>query len=136
MTDQPAQTPSVAETTATSAHNVHWGLNKLYFACCTEPATPLAELEPHVEEHTRYLVGLEKQGSLFAAGPLLDQNDQYNGVGLIVLRATSRDEARALADSDPLHARGLRTYRLVPWQVNEGRFVVRVDYSDGTFQLE
>jgi uncharacterized protein YciI len=81
-------------------------------------------------------VRLEKEGLLFAAGPLLDERDRFNGVGLYVLRARSRAHARELADADPFHALALRTYRLQPWQVNEGAFIVKIDYSDGTYRID
>jgi uncharacterized protein YciI len=114
----------------------HWGLQKLYYACFTNPAVPLAELEPHVEEHKQYLVRLEREGKLFAAGPLLDESNRINGVGMIVFRAASREEADELARNDPFHERGLRTYSITPWQVNEGAFVARLNYSDRTFSID
>jgi hypothetical protein len=56
--------------------------------------------------------------------------------GMIVVRAASRDEARRIADSDPLHAAGLRTYVLKEWMVNEGRVSVKLNFSDGTYSFE
>jgi uncharacterized protein len=112
----------------------HAGLQKLYFACFTRPAKALAELEANLDDHKAYLGGLEERGKLFAAGPLLS-GASYDGTGLIVYRAADLAEARALADGDPFHARGLRTYDLWPWQVNEGSFEATLLYSTGRFRI-
>jgi uncharacterized protein len=113
----------------------HDGLQKLYFVCLTRPARPLAELEEHLSSHKAYLSGLERDGRLLAAGPLLGEGARYDGNGLIVFRAKTREEALELADNDPFHARGLRRYELFPWQVNEGGFEVRLLFSTGKFDI-
>jgi uncharacterized protein len=112
----------------------HAGLQKLYFACFTQPAKPLAELEAKLDDHKAYLGRLEEQGKLFAAGPLLS-GGSYDGTGLIVYRAANLAEAQGLADGDPFHALGLRTYALWPWQVNEGSFEATLLYSTGRFRI-
>jgi uncharacterized protein YciI len=66
---------------------------------------------------------------------MLDDDYRFAGPGLLVLRAKSFAEARAVADADPFHARGIRTYRLVPWQVNEGSIELRLTLSDGQAAL-
>jgi uncharacterized protein len=113
----------------------HDGLQKPYFVCVTRPARPLAELEEHLSSHKAYLSGLERDGRLLAAGPLLGEGARYDGNGLIVFRAKTREEALELADNDPFHARGLRRYELFPWQVNEGGFEVRLLFSTGKFDI-
>jgi uncharacterized protein len=113
----------------------HDGLQKLYFVCLTRPTRPLAELEKHLSSHKAYLSGLERDGKLLAAGPLLREGARYDGNGLIVFRAKTREEAQELADNDPFHVRGLRSYELLPWQVNEGSFQVRLLFSVGKFDL-
>ena len=66
---------------------------------------------------------------MFAAGPLSQEDGTRYG-GMFVLRANSFEEARAIADADPLHKAGLRSYTLMRWTVNEGSYSVRVNYSD------
>jgi uncharacterized protein len=113
----------------------HEGLQKLYFVCLTRPARPLPELEEHLASHKAYLSTLEQDGKLLAAGPLLGEGARYDGNGLIVFRADTHEEARDLAENDPFHARGLRRYEILPWQVNEGCFEVRLLFSTGQFAL-
>jgi hypothetical protein len=52
------------------------------------------------------------------------------------LRAGSFAEAEAIANEDPLHKAGLRTFTLQKWRVNEGRITVTVDFSDQTMKIE
>jgi uncharacterized protein YciI len=113
----------------------HAGLQKLYYACRTRPVVSLAELDGALEEHKEFLKSLERSGKLLLAGPLLDGESRYDGNGLIIFAARSIAEAKELASSDPFHSRGLREYTLVPWQVNEGSLEVRLNYSEGTFEL-
>ncbi|MFC4946546.1 YciI family protein [Pseudonocardia sp. GCM10023141] len=93
------------------------------------------ELSKHMAEHRQWLAALERQGRLFAAGPLLDDDHRSFGSGVLVVRAASRDEAGHLLDQDPFHVRGLRTYRLHPWRINEGVLRAIVTLSDGTADL-
>jgi uncharacterized protein len=79
--------------------------------------------------------GWKKAGILFAAGPVANENGSPAG-GLIVIRAESFEAARAIADSDPLHKAGLRTYTIWRWTVNEGSYGVRVNYSDQSVTIE
>ncbi|GAA1718285.1 YciI family protein [Streptomyces yatensis] len=105
--------------------------------CFTEPGDGVTAdaLRTHLEEHKQWLAALERDGRLFAGGPLLDENYRGSGSGMVILRAASEREARDIVDRDPFHARGLRTYRLWPWQLNEGSFEVTVTLSDGTATL-
>lgn len=113
----------------------HEGLQKLYFVCLTRPVRTLDELQAHLSDHKAYLAGLERDGRLLAAGPLLGEGARYDGNGLIVFRVKTREEAEALADGDPFHLRGMRRYELFPWQVNEGSVEVRLLFSTGTFDF-
>ncbi|MDO6584765.1 YciI family protein [Salipiger sp. 1_MG-2023] len=86
--------------------------------------------------HLEYQRKLESQGSLFLAGPLSDETGtQIEGAGLVILRAASLEEARALADADPMHSRGARSYTLRRWLVNEGSLTLTVGVSTGTVAL-
>ena len=53
-----------------------------------------------------------------------------------MIRADSFAEARRIADTDPFHAQGLRTYTVEQWTVNEGSYTVRLTYSDQRLALD
>lgn len=92
-----------------------------------EPESLQATLPAHLE----YQKHQERAGKLAFAGPLSDDTGELmEGTGLIVYRAASLDEARQIADADPMHAEGKRRYRLRRWLVNEGSFTVSVGLSD------
>jgi uncharacterized protein YciI len=111
------------------------GLQQTCFLCFTRPQRPLAELNPHLDEHRRFLARLEREGKLFAAGPVLDEDNRRDGNGLIILRVSTREEAVSIADRDPFHRLGLRTYDLKPWRMNEGSLLIKLTYSRGAFEL-
>ena len=57
-------------------------------------------------------------------------------IGLIVIRAKDEAEARRIADADPMHAAGARTYELYAWSLNEGCINVKLNFSDQSFAFE
>jgi uncharacterized protein YciI len=109
----------------------------VFFLCITEPNEGLSpeDLYPHLPEHKKWVAELERQGTIFVAGPLLSDEQRASGSGALVVRSHSYTEARQTLDSDPFHAKGMRTYRLWPWQINEGSFRLRVRLSDGAFDM-
>ena len=110
-------------------------LRKELYVIVTTPVAPRAELDKLLAQHLAHQIRLEKQGIMFAAGPMTDDSGARVG-GMIVIRAESFAAARAIADSDPYHAAGLRTYTLTRWTVNEGSYGIRVNYSDQTVSIE
>lgn len=110
-------------------------LGKNFYVVVTTPTAPREKLEPLLPAHLANQVRLEKEGIMFAAGPLTKEDGTRYG-GMFVLRANSFAEARAIADTDPMHKAGLRTYTLMRWTVNEGSYGVRVNYSDQSVTIE
>jgi len=110
-------------------------LGKNFYVIVTTPVAPREELDKMLAEHLRHQIRLEKDGIMFGAGPLTAEDGKRVG-GLIVIRADSFAAARAIADSDPYHKAGLRTYTLTRWTVNEGSYSLRVNYSDQTVTIE
>ncbi len=104
-------------------------LGKEFYVVTTKPARGpgLRELLP---AHLDYQVKLERAGVLFGAGPLFEEGDDVPLGGMIILRAGSIDEARALADQDPFHAAGLRRYTIQKWKMNEGAMSFTIRFSD------
>lgn len=89
----------------------------------------------HLLAHLHHQAALEKAGVLFAAGPLAEEDGRPSGTSMTIVRAADAAEARRIAEGDPLHAAGLRTFTVQRWSVNEGRITVTVDLSDGTATL-
>lgn len=93
-------------------------------------AVDLHAVKEHLPAHRAYLRELEDRDVLFAAGPLWTSDGElFEGDGLLVYRAVSVEEAQAVADQDPLHRSGARTYGVMPWLLNDGSLNVRVILS-------
>lgn len=91
-----------------------------------------ADLAPVLREHLAYMVELERQGLVFASGPLAGG---LPGDGMTVLRARSLDEARAIAARDPFAQKGLRSFDVREWTVMEGSISLEVRFSDQSVNI-
>ncbi|MEM8748848.1 MAG: YciI family protein [Pseudomonadota bacterium] len=100
------------------------GRGALAFELYVVESTPCSEpeqLQAVLPDHLAYQKDKEAEGALFMAGPLSDATgDEMQGSGLIIYRAASLQEANGFAASDPMHAKGVRTYTIRKWLVNEG----------------
>ena len=107
---------------------------KLFVVLSKGDATPeqIAALLP---QHLEYMIGLEKQGLLFASGPLSASPGAPAGDGLTILRATTADEARKIASTDPFVVNKLRTFEIREWTVMEGSLGVKINFSDQTLEI-
>ena len=95
----------------------------------TVPAKP-EQFDAVIGEHLEYQFMLEREGIMFAAGPLLGPEDTApSGPGLIAIRASSLEEAKRIADADPMHSSGTRTYSIRQWVINEGSMNVTIRLS-------
>lgn len=110
-------------------------LGKELYVVHTTPVASREELDKLLPEHLAHQIRLEKQGIMFAAGPLAAEDGARIG-GMVIIRADSFAAARAIADSDPYHKNGLRKYTLTRWTINEGSYGIRVNYSDQTVTIE
>jgi len=110
-------------------------LGKEMYLVVTRPVRS-PEIAKRLKDHLDHQVDLEKRGIMFAAGPLYPRGSDLPEAGMFVLRATSFEEADAIAKEDPLHKAGLRTYTLQKWRLNEGRITISVDFSDQTMKIE
>ena len=105
------------------------------YVVVTRPVGPGPIPREKMQEHLKRQVELEKQGIMFAAGPLFGDGAQTPEAGMIVIRASSFLEADTIAAADPLHRAGLRHYTLHRWRINEGSYTVTVNYSDQTARI-
>lgn len=112
-------------------------LAKQLFVVFTEPTGDLGKVQEARAEHLKYQVEIEQKGIMFAAGPLADDSgERWGGDGMIIIRAESMEEATRIAEADPMHSSGARTFRIRPWLMNEGGFNLRVTFSDGKQRIE
>jgi uncharacterized protein YciI len=87
-------------------------------------------------EHHDYLLGLERSGILFAAGPFADRGEKPSGSGMIVIRASSREEAMRIGHQEPYTRHGLRLMDVLPWQRNEGTLKLELRLADGVLKID
>lgn len=97
-----------------------------------------AEAGNYMPEHLAHQDSLERQGIMFGAGSLRGEGNVGGPPtqGLIIIRAESFEDAKRIADSDPMHANGLRTYTIRQWRLNEGTFNIRVNFSNQSVIFE
>jgi hypothetical protein len=86
--------------------------------------------------HLEHQVELERKGVMFGAGPLQDVDKDGPTRGMFIVRAKSFAEAKRIADAEPLHRAGHRTYKLYKWRLNEGSMSFTVNYSDQTVRID
>ncbi len=111
-------------------------LQKRLYVVLTTPLKPMSELVPVLPEHLNYMIDLEQRGILFASGPFIKGPQVAEGAGMTILRASSLEEARAIAERDPFNVSGLRTFEIREWQLNEGSYTLTINYSDGSYSLQ
>lgn len=113
-------------------------LNLELYAIETRWERPVEEVQKYAQAHLDHQVALERSGVLFAAGPLFEQDSPRfpPSAGLIVVRASSFEEADVIARSDPMHKAGVRNYTIRRWIVNEGSFPITVRLSDQTVVIQ
>jgi len=106
------------------------------FVVQSTPAKSPEDLKANLPAHLAYQGKLEAEGALAFAGPMSDESGtQMQGMGLIIYRAASFDAARALAEADPMHASGARSFTLHKWMINEGSLTVNIGLSQQTVDL-
>jgi hypothetical protein len=103
----------------------------------TTPVNGMGPVLENIEARLAFQKSLEEQGIMFAAGPQwTDDEKSWEGDGMVVIRANSLAEARAIPEKDPMHAGGARKFTVRPWFVNEGTVTIKLDYSQRRFEVQ
>jgi hypothetical protein len=110
-------------------------LRKKLYVVLSKGGAAAEELAKHLPRHLEYMIGLEKKGVLFASGPLAEADGKTRGDGLTILRASSADAARKIAEADPFVVNGLRSFELREWTVMEGSLGIKVNFSDQSLEV-
>lgn len=73
---------------------------------------------------------------MVAAGPHWTNDEtEWQGDGMVVIRAGSLAEAKEIAADDPMHKAGARRFTVRPWFVNEGTITVKLNCSKKSFDI-
>lgn len=112
-------------------------MQKQFYVVFTRPVKGIEPVLKHLEEHLKFQVDLEKRGIMFGAGPFWDDDEAtWSGEGMVIIRAESLAAAKAIAEMDPMHKSGARTFEVRPWLLNEGNITVHLTFSDKKYRLE
>lgn len=119
---------SIAQERGSLAHEL--------YVVFSEPAAPPEQMKQQLPGHLAYQAEQEREGSLVMAGPMSDPSGELmEGVGMIIYRAETLEAARKLAENDPMHSSGTRTFSIRRWLVNEGSITLNVKLSAQTITL-
>ena len=111
-------------------------LAKQLYVVFTRPVNGIEPVMANLAVHLQFQEQLERDGIMFAAGPhWTDDENDWEGEGMVVIRAASLADARAIAARDPMHLSGARTFRVRPWLVNEGTLTIELGLATGRFKL-
>jgi uncharacterized protein YciI len=110
-------------------------LRKKLYVVISKGGATAEQLGAVLPQHLEYMIGLEKNGVLFASGPLTAGPGAPAGDGLTILRAANAAEAQAMASADPFVINKLRTFEVREWTVMEGSFGVTVNFSDQSVDI-
>jgi uncharacterized protein YciI len=112
-------------------------LNKDLYVVFTTPTNGMGPIMEKIEAHLKFQVSLEEKGIMFGAGPFWEDNEtDWKGEGMVIIRANSLSEAKEIAASDPMHSSGARSFTVRPWLLNEGTLNIKLDYSKGIFEVK
>jgi uncharacterized protein YciI len=91
------------------------------FVVISRPVAGFGPVQAALGEHLPYQKKLEAKGVMVSAGPLANADGTaWDGEGIFIYRAASLDEAIRLAEQDPMHIVGARTFEIRAWCLNEG----------------
>jgi uncharacterized protein YciI len=110
-------------------------LRRKFYAVLSKPFPTPDKLKALLAAHLEYLIGLEKRGLLFASVPLNDGGNPLSGGGLTILRVTTADEAREIAEAEPFAKNGLRSFEIKEWTITNGTLGLRVNLLDQSVEV-
>ncbi|WP_227270717.1 dioxygenase [Roseobacter weihaiensis] len=111
-------------------------LQKQLYVVSTSLVGGLGPVMAVLKEHLEYLVAIGKNAVPFGAGPhWADDEESWNGEGMVILRAESLAHATKLAAQDPMHASGARRFTVRPWLLNEAGMSIQFNFATGSYSV-
>ena len=111
-------------------------LAKKLYVVFTMPTNGLGPIMENLDEHLAYQNKIQNEGIMFGAGPFSDDTEEnWGGEGMVIIRADSLAAATAIADNDPMHKCGARSYRIRPWLLNEGKVTVEMTFANKSLEV-
>ena len=102
----------------------------------SKPAGDMGLVKATLPAHLAYQKEMEAAGNLFLAGPVSDDTgEQMQAEGMVIYRAENLEAAKQIADHDPMHSTGARTYSIRKWLVNEGSLTLSISLSSQSIKL-
>ena len=84
-------------------------LNKDLYVVFTKPTNGSVPVMENIEKHLKFQVSLEQRGIMFGTGPFWEDNEiDWYGEGMVIIRANSLIEAKETATTDSMHKSGAR----------------------------
>lgn len=111
-------------------------LRKQLYAVFTRPVNGLGPVMDMLDKHLKFQISLEERGIMFGAGPFwTDDEEEWRGEGLVIIRADNLDEAKAIAAADPMHLSGARVFEVRPWLMCEGSVTIKLNHSTCNYEI-
>ena len=112
-------------------------LAKKLYVVFTSPVNGMRPVMEVLDEHLAYQNKIQNEGIMFGAGPFSDATEQnWDGDGMIIIRADTMAAAKIIADNDPMHKVGARSYKIRPWLLNEGKVTIDLTFSNKSMEIE
>ena len=112
-------------------------LAKKLYVVFTSPVNGMRPVMEVLDEHLAYQNKIQNEGIMFGAGPFSDAAEQnWDGDGMIIIRADTMAAAKIIADNDPMHKAGARSYEIRPWLLNEGKVTIDLTFSNKSMEIE
>ena len=112
-------------------------LAKKLYVVFTSPVNGMRPVMEVLDEHLAYQNKIQNEGIMFGAGPFSDATEQnWDGDGMIIIRADTMAAAKIIADNDPMHKAGARSYKIRPWLLNEGKVSIDLTFSNKSMEIE
>ena len=89
------------------------------YVIVAEPAATAGNRALATAAHLQWLAGLDAAGQLVLAGPFVSEDGASTGSGMFIIRAASLADAERIAATDPYNAGGYRTFRVLPWRLDQ-----------------